>query len=128
MDNLFKIANEEFYLDLDKISELIRIEPTVDELLVYTQTSDETKEEVTENNPPTNNIIFGEPPQDMGGPQTMMDVAKWEVMRALIESVLNENGIIDESMGIKKLESQLSIPFRLSFNTLIKNKIIKKNG
>jgi hypothetical protein len=58
----------------------------------------------------------------------MIDVAKWEVVKALIESILNENGVLDESMGIKKLEGQLSIPFRLAFNTLIKNKIIKKNG
>ena len=64
----------------------------------------------------------------MPNPHMMMDVAKWEIVRALLESLLNENGIIDESMGIKKLESQLSIPFRLSFNTLLINKIIKRNG
>lgn len=124
MDNLFKVANEEFYLDLDKISQLIRIEPSIEEILIYqqqneettTEEKEETKDEVVHNN------------GDLIPNQSMMDVAKWEVIRALLESVLNENGIIDESMGIQKLEKQLSIPFRLSFNTLLKNKIIKRNG
>lgn len=111
MENLFNIANEEFYIDIDRISDYIRIDNDVDFLL--NKQIEEEDEEVSDN-----------PPQD---PQ-MIDVAKWEVVKALIESILNENGILDESMGIQKLEGQLSIPFRLAFNTLIKNKIIKKNG
>jgi hypothetical protein len=112
MEQLFNIANEEFYIDIDRISDYIRIDTDVD-FLLNKQIEEEEGEEPIENLP-----------QD---PQ-MIDVAKWEVVKALIESILSENGIIDESMGIKKLEGQLSIPFRLSFNTLIKNKIIKKNG
>ena len=123
MDNLFKVANEEFYLDLDKISELIRIEPSIDEILIYQQSEETAKEEKEEIK---GGVVHNS--EDLMHNQSMMDVAKWEVIRALLESVLNENGIIDESMGIKKLESQLSIAFRLSFNTLIKNKIIKRNG
>lgn len=123
MDNLFKVANEEFYLDLDKISELIRIEPSIDEILIYQQSEETTTEEKEETN---GEVVHNN--GDLVPNQSMMDVAKWEVIRALLESVLNENGIIDESMGIKKLESQLSIAFRLSFNTLLKNKIIKRNG
>lgn len=67
-------------------------------------------------------------PNNLIQEQQMIDVAKWEVIKALMETILNENGVLDESMGIKKLEGQLSIPFRLSFNTLLKNKIIRKNG
>jgi len=111
MEQLFNIANEEFYIDIDRISDYIRIDTDVDFLL--------NKQIEEEGEEPIENL-----PHD---PQ-MIDVAKWEVVKAIIESILNENGIIDESMGIKKLEGQLSIPFRLAFNTLIKNKIIKKNG
>lgn len=116
MEELFNIANEEYFIDLDKISELIRIEPSIDEIL--DGYGESTKEDL-DNNGPEHIIVSN---------AQMMDVAKWEVVKALLESLLNENGIIDESMGIKKLESQLSIPFRLSFNTLLKHKIIKKNG
>lgn len=110
MEEFFEIAGQEYYFDLENISSYIRIEeePSVDFIL--------NKEEETEET--------GELPQNV----QMIDVSKWEVIKVLIETTLNENGIIDESMGIKKLEGQLSIPFRLSFNTLIKHKLIRKNG
>ena len=126
MYELFRIANEEYYIDLDKISELIRIEPGLDEIL----TTPPPKEEVNEGDDsnPNNNEVIIDDMRYMENQRMMMDVAKWEVVRALLESLLNENGVIDESMGMKKLEQQLSIPFRLSFNTLLINKIIKRNG
>lgn len=110
MEEFFEIAGQEYYFDLENISSYIRIEeePSVDFIL--------NKEEETEET--------SELPQNV----QMIDVSKWEVIKVLIETTLNENGIIDESMGIKKLEGQLSIPFRLSFNTLIKHKLIRKNG
>jgi hypothetical protein len=116
MDELFKIANEEFYFDLDKISDYIKIDQdySIDEIL-----SGKTDEEGLES--------------DGGGytehyPPQMVDITKWEVIKALLETILNENGIVDESMGYKKLEKDLSIPFRLSFKKKKKNKLIKKNG
>ena len=45
----------------------------------------------------------------------------------MIETILSENGVVDEGMGSTMLGKQLSIPCRLSFNTLIKHKLIKKN-
>lgn len=136
MEELFRIANNEYYIDLDKISEFIRMEPTLDELLLSPIRDEEvniSKEIKSEDGGESDGemadpkFIFDNP-NHTGNPHMMMDVAKWEIVRALLESLLNENGIIDESMGIKKLESQLSIPFRLAFNTLLINKIIKKNG
>ena len=110
MEEFFEIAGQEYYFDLDNISSYIRID---DELSVDFILNKET--ETAEEELETPNL-------------QMIDVSKWEIIKVLIETTLNENGIIDESMGIKKLESQLSIPFRLSFNTLIKHKLIKKNG
>ena len=126
MYELFRIANEEYYIDLDKISEFIKIEPSLDEIL----TTPPPKEEVIEGGDEklNNNEVIVDDIRYIENQRMMMDVAKWEIVRALLESLLNENGIIDESMGMKKLEQQLSIPFRLSFNTLLINKIIKRNG
>ena len=112
MEGLFSIANEEYYIDLDNVSQFIRMEPSIDELLQSPLEYDEENQKKP----------------DLVEEHQMMDVAKWEIVRGLLESLLNENGIIDESMGIKKLEKQLSISFRLAFNTLLKYKIIKKNG
>jgi len=110
MEGLFKIAKEEFYFDIDKISDYIRIDGSVDQLF--------------------QKPLLVETEEGMEGEtiQQMIDVAKWEVIKAMTDTVLNENGVIDESMGITKLGDQLSIPFRLAFNTLLKHKIIKKNG
>jgi hypothetical protein len=110
MEEFFEIAGQEYYFDLDNISSYIRID---DELSVDFILNKEA--ETPEGELETPNL-------------QMIDVSKWEIIKVLIETTLNENGIIDESMGIKKLEGQLSIPFRLSFNTLIKHKLIKKNG
>jgi hypothetical protein len=116
MNQLFEIAGEEFYFDLDKISDYIRIEPdqSIDDLLKETDLEGDDK---------VNGDMGGYP---MG--TQVIDVTKWEVVRALIETTLNETGIVDEGMGITKLGEQLSIPFRMSFNTLIKNKLIRRNG
>jgi hypothetical protein len=114
MSQLFEIAGEKFYFDLDKISDYIRIEPdtSIDDLLSETDIDGEDGKE-------NNGFPIG---------TQVIDVTKWEVIRALIETTLNETGIVDEDMGITKLGEQLSIPFRLSFNTLIKNKLIRTNG
>mgnify|MGYP003659740986 CR=1 FL=1 len=129
MGDLFKIANEEYYIDLDKISDFIRIEPTIDEILEPRyKIKGPNKDEIIDEKIDEKDSVETQNNYVMVPPHTMMDVAKWEVVRALLESLLNENGMVDESMGIKKLETQLSIPFRISFNTLLKNKLIKKNG
>ena len=117
MENLFDIAGREFYLDLDTLSEFIKIdnnqEVSIDDLL--------NKEE----------LIGGEDPngeKDYVQYGQMIDVTKWEVVKVLIESILSENSITDETMGITKLNQDLSIPFRIAFNTLLVNKIMKEYG
>jgi len=54
-------------------------------------------------------------------------MTRWDLVKAMIETVLTEREIVDEDMGITMLGKQLSIPCRLSFNTLIKHKLIKTN-
>lgn len=54
-----------------------------------------------------------------------ISVTRYETYKLLLEVVLSEREIIDETMGIHS-SKDLSIPFKLSFNTLLFNKIIKK--
>lgn len=116
MDNLFEIAGKEFYFDLEILSNFIKMDEvdTIDDILTEMSEDDDVKGEVSVT------------PYDTTQGQ-MVDITKWEMTKAMIEAILNENGIIDEQMGITKLGEQLSIPFRLSFNTLLVNKIIKEN-
>lgn len=111
---LFEIAGQEFYFDLENISNFVRIDESspkdLEELLTKEKSSDkEEKEEM----------------EDLQGP--LIDMTRWDLVKAMIETILNENGIVDEDMGVSMLGKQLSIPCRLSFNTLIKHKLIKRN-
>jgi hypothetical protein len=111
MEELFDIAGDEFYFDLDTIADFVRIneeENNLDELL---------------NNSPKENK--NETIVESQGP--LIDMTRWDLVKAMIETILSENGIVDEGMGKTMLGKQLSIPCRLSFNTLIKHKLIKRN-
>jgi len=110
---LFAIAGNNYYIDLDELSQCIRIEKpeSIDDLL-----GEEVETEI--NKDPDDEALYSQ----------VIDVAKWEVLKVMIESILNETSVVDEAMGPTKLGEQLSIPFRLSFNTLIKNKIIKEEN
>lgn len=53
-----------------------------------------------------------------------ISVVKYEVIKMMIEVIMTESDEIDEVLGAKN--SNLSIPFRLAFNTLLNKKIINK--
>jgi hypothetical protein len=107
---LFEISGTKFYFDLESISNFVRIDEkdsrSIDELFKRGEESDESEEE-----------------EVMHGP--MVDMTKWELVKGMMESILTDSSIVDEDMGITMLGKQLSIPFRLSFNTLVKHKLIK---
>lgn len=108
---LFEISGNEYYFDLDMISDFVRIKDekpkNLEELFNKEEDKEETEEDI------------------MQGP--LIDMTRWDLVKAMIETVLSENGIVDDDMGPTMLGKQLSIPTRLSFNTLIKHKLIKNN-
>ena len=55
--------------------------------------------------------------------ETQVHVVKYDTLRLLIETVMTE-GDVDENLGMKS--SELTLPFKLDFNTLLVNKIINK--
>lgn len=116
----FSIAGSQYYFDLDELSEFIRIEKneTVDDILGDTKNDEEEEKENSEEK----DSKELEPPIE----GQIIDLTKWETIKVMIESVLSENSPVDEAMGRTKLGEQLSIPFRLSFNTLLNYKIIKE--
>ena len=121
--NLFEIAGEEFYFDIENICEYLKLDKKDSDIEnLLKEFSVEEGKESTENT----DVQPEHMPEESYG--QMIDITKWELTKALIETILAENGDVDESMGITKLEKQLSIPFRISFNTLLINKLIKQNG
>jgi len=55
---------------------------------------------------------------------TQIHLVKYEVVKMMIDTVLTEVENVDENMGFKS--SELTIPFKLAFNTLMFKNIINK--
>lgn len=51
-------------------------------------------------------------------------IVKYETIKYLIETIMTENEIIDEKLGMSS--TQTSLPFKIAFNTLLFKKIINK--
>jgi len=83
---MFKILNENYYVDLD-----------VMENYVYLET------------------VSGEP---------QIHLVKYEAIKSMLETVLTESNEVDEDLGLKS--NEVSIPFKIAFNTLLIKKIITK--
>lgn len=112
---LFNVAGNDYYFDLEELSRFIRIDKS--------ESVHDILREVEKETEPTNDTE-----DDESVYSQMIDVTKWETTKVMIESVLSENNPVDEAMGYSQLSKQLSIPFKLSFNTLLKYKIIKEEN
>lgn len=58
-----------------------------------------------------------------GGTEMKINIIKFEMVKMLLETVLSEQEIIDEQLGLKK-NTNTSIPFKLAFNSLLNKKLI----
>ena len=55
--------------------------------------------------------------------ETRINIIKFEMVKMLLETVLTEQEIMDEKLGMKA-NSNTSIPFRIAFNSLLNKKLI----
>ena len=92
---MLKILNEYYYLDLDKMEEMVNL--------------------------PGKNKSEGEESETM---EQHISVVKYDILKVMIEVLMTESEEVDEKLGPKS--SELSIPFKLAFNTLLNKKIINK--
>lgn len=58
-----------------------------------------------------------------GNSENQISVIKYEMVKMMTEILLTEGEENDDSLGFK---SNLSLPFKISFNTLINKQLIKK--
>ena len=90
---MINVLGENYFIDLDEIEK-------------YLDMSDETTSE-----PLT------------GTTEMRINIIKFEMVKLLLETVLSENEIMDDKLGMKS-NSNTSIPFRLAFNSLLNKKLI----
>ena len=91
---MIKVLGENYYIDLDVIEQ-------------YLDMSNDTS------------------PEDLSGTTEMkINIIKFEMVKMLLDTVLTEQDIVDEKLGMKS-SSNTSIPFRIAFNSLLNKKLIK---
>lgn len=109
MDNLLlQIGGKELYLDIDRLSEIVRIEQEPLPIMV-----NEGKDDVD----------IEQPIPDTGG--LHIDVTKYEMYREMIGGIMMYNEEVDNKMGIVALNNA-TIPFKIAFNTLLMKGILKE--
>jgi len=59
-----------------------------------------------------------------GVSENHISVVKYDMVKLLIEILMSENEEIDETLGMKN--NEVTIPFKLAFNSLINKKLINK--
>jgi hypothetical protein len=66
-----------------------------------------------------------EPPKDFtGASENHISVVKYEMVKSLSEVLLTESEDVDETLGMKT--NELSIPFKIAFNSLLNKKLLNK--
>ena len=55
---------------------------------------------------------------------SQIHLVKYEMIKHMVETILTEDELVDENMGMKSKE--ISIPFKISFNSLRIKNIINK--
>ena len=63
-------------------------------------------------------------PNPSGGSENHISVIKYEMVKMMIEILITEHENIDESLGEKS--SEISIPFKIAFNTLQNKQLLTK--
>lgn len=98
---MFKIFNENYYVDIDAIDD-------------YVQFTAEIEEEVNDESETTTEIKE----------EKQIHLVRYELVKNFLETVLTESNEVDEDLGMKT--NEVSIPFKIAFNSLLIKKIINK--
>ena len=94
---MFTVFGENYYFDLDKIEE-------------YLDMSIKPGEDIEDD-------------EFSGSTDMKVNIIKFEMVKMLMDTILTEHEEIDEKLGMKS-SNNTSIPFRLSFNSLLNKKLI----
>ena len=91
---MIQIFGENYFIDLDEIENYLDMSQTDD--------SEDSESGVTE---------------------TKINIIKFEMVKMLLDTVLTEQEVVDEKLGMKS-NSNVSIPFKIAFNSLLNKKLI----
>jgi hypothetical protein len=91
---MIQVLGENYFIDLDEIESYLD--------MIHDEDSSDSESGVTE---------------------TKINIIKFEMVKLLLDTVLNEQEVVDEKLGMKS-NSNVSIPFKIAFNSLLNKKLI----
>jgi hypothetical protein len=106
MDNdnlLLQIGGKELYFDIDRLSDVVKIDSKINQ----------------------DDIIEKIDVEEMEESSIRIDITKYELYREMFATILSYNEEIDDKMGSVAL-NKTTIPFKIAYNTLLMKGIIKE--
>jgi len=105
MDNLLlEIGGKELYFDIDRLSDVVKLETK----MVENQT-----------------LTEGEIEEMVDDSSLQIDITKYEMYREMIGTILGYGEEIDDKLGFVGL-NKTNVPFKMAYNTLLMKGIIKE--
>jgi hypothetical protein len=92
---MLNVLGENYYIDLDE----------VEKYLDMSDQNDDTLDEIS------------------GTTEMRINVIKFELVKLLLETILSEQEPLEDKLGLNS-NKNISVPFRLAFNTLLNKKLI----
>jgi hypothetical protein len=118
MDELLDIGGTQFIIDFNALEALLNIDPE----LGAKEIEEKEVKEVWEKEEYIGKEIYTKTYQK--GKE--IDMTRYEMVRMLFEVVLTYDIEMDDTLGVEIGLGKASIPFKLSFNTLVNYGIIKE--
>jgi hypothetical protein len=105
-----------YYLNVNKFTDLIKMDhPNGNDIIETTTKEIKDAQGITI----TSEVVTVKRERDMYIQQTM-----YELLREMIDIVLNETDEMDEELGSQRALDKMSISYKIAFNTLIHYKIL----
>ena len=118
-----------FYVNMTSIIDVIRIDPIENEIPMMevlpppvVVKKSKSKKVVEPEIPMSEDMLF----LPDSGSSIQVDISKWEVLRMMIETIMNTHTEIDDKLGLAGLNNNATIPFKIAFNTLLKYDILQE--
>lgn len=91
---MLNVLGENYYIDLDEVEK-------------YLDMSDDS-----------------EPDFVSGTTEMRINVIKFELVKLLLETILSEQEPLEDKLGLNSNLKNVSVPFKLAFNTLLNKKLV----
>ncbi len=112
---LLEIGGKELYLDVDRLSEIVRIE----------NEPPNSSQKISEHIVGTNGVLEENTDELVNEVGIHIDVTKYELYRELIGALMMNTEEVDDKIGFVGLNKS-TISFKIAFNTLLMKGILKE--